>query len=216
MGERIELYRANLDHSINLAVTLLKKGEVIAVPTDTIYGIACLAQNSAALNKIYEIKRRDATKPLAISLGDTSEIPNWAQVNISNALLNDLLPGPFTLIFKRNAELNPDLNPQIDSIGIRIPNSSFIREVSRKCGPLALTSANISSEPSAISVFEFEHIWPEISAIFDGGSLSVNDPEKKGSTVIDLTQEGKYKIIREGCASQLATEVMKRHNIEQI
>lgn len=215
MGERIELSKENFDDAISLAVTLLHKGEVIAVPTDTIYGVACMAQNTSALTKIYEIKKRDVAKPLAISLGDTSEVSKWAQVNITAELLNDLLPGPFTLIFKRGPELNSDLNPQIDSIGIRIPNSNFIRELSRKCGPLALTSANISSQPSAASVQEFDAIWPEIAAIFDGGNLSENDPHKKGSTVIDLTQEGKYKILREGCASQLVAEIMTQYNLEQ-
>ena len=86
------------------------------------------------------------------------------------------------------------MNPNTDLIGIRIPDSLFVREISNEMGAIALTSANISNEQSTLCVSEFSNIHSSLSAIFDGGRLNV----RSGSTVVDLSIKGKYKIIREG------------------
>ena len=77
----------------------------------------------------------------------------WGEVTINSSLLSQLLPGPVTLIFKRTAALNPQLNPTHENVGIRVPDYGFVQAVARACGePLALTSANINSEPSTLAV----------------------------------------------------------------
>jgi len=77
----------------------------------------------------------------------------WSLVNVSHDLLCELLPGPVTVVFERSPSLNPGLNPGTTLVGIRVPDSGFIRDVTRACkGPLALTSANISNAPSAVSI----------------------------------------------------------------
>ena len=74
-------------------------------------------------------------------------------MTVSSQLLSELLPGPVTVVFERTVGLNPDLNPGTSLVGIRVPNHGFVREICEKCAePLALTSANISSEPSALTV----------------------------------------------------------------
>ena len=74
-------------------------------------------------------------------------------MTVSSQLLSELLPGPVTVVFERTVSLNPDLNPGTSLVGIRVPNHGFVREICEKCAePLALTSANISSEPSALTV----------------------------------------------------------------
>ncbi len=74
-------------------------------------------------------------------------------MTISTALLQELLPGPVTVVFERTLSLNPDLNPGTTLVGIRVPNYGFVREVARACGePLALTSANRSRGPSTLSI----------------------------------------------------------------
>lgn len=77
----------------------------------------------------------------------------WAHCSVAEEILQDLLPGPFTLIFERSSHLNPDLNPGVRSVGIRIPDSAVcIKLVSQLGAPIALTSANISGKTSAISI----------------------------------------------------------------
>ncbi|RWS17415.1 yrdC domain-containing protein-like protein [Dinothrombium tinctorium] len=189
------------EKAVEVAYSTLTKAGVVAVPTDTIYGIAGLAQNNDVIDRIYRIKDRDKAKPIAICVSEIDEFYKWSKVTVPHSLLTDLLPGPVTVVFERSPALNNRLNPGTKLVGIRIPNNEFIRTVCRLCNsPLALSSANISSETSCISVEEFQHLWPSLDAVFDGGILKETDPNRLGSTVINLSVSGFYKIIREGCA----------------
>jgi len=188
------------DSNVLFATNVLLSGHVIALPTDTIYGLAVSALNDSAIHKLYELKTRDCCKPIAICVSNVDQMSQWCRITVSEELLNDLLPGPVTLVFKRSSNLNKNLNPNHDSIGVRIPDHSFVRQLCGSCGPLGLTSANISSQSSCLNVDEFQHLWPQLSAVFDGGLLGQSDPKRLGSTVVDLTNEGYFKIIRKGCA----------------
>lgn len=158
--------------AVREASAALKAGEIIATPTDTIYGIAALVQNPRAVQRLYEIKGRDPKKPVAISVAEIDDIYNWGHVTVDRQVLQELLPGPVTVVFERTADLNPDLNPDTNLIGIRIPDHSFIRDVCRACaGPIALTSANISSAKSSLAVDEFQELFPKLCKVFDGGRL---------------------------------------------
>lgn len=86
-------------------------------------------------------------------LNDACLIDRWAINTLSNQLLSELLPGPVTLVLKRRDSLNPSLNPTIETVGVRIPNSKFIVELAQHFDkPLALTSANVSNEKSTLAV----------------------------------------------------------------
>lgn len=186
-----------------VAADILRSGGIVALPTDTIYGVAALAQNSQSVAKLYELKRRDAGKPIAICVHDVDEISRWAQVSIPEKLLHHLFPGAVTAVFQRTQELNPDLNLFTPLVGVRVPNSDFIRQVARCCGePLALTSANVSSEMSTLSIQEFQALWPYLDAVFDGGNLGCKGLNREGSTVINFSVPGHFEIIRKGCAFQ--------------
>ncbi|CAM6099679.1 unnamed protein product [Calypogeia fissa] len=183
------------------AAAALKRSEVIAVPTDTLYGFACDARSECAIQKIYDIKGRSATKPLAICVADVDEIELYGTVkHLPNGLLGALFPGPVTLILPRGdfSLLDKSLNPGLPSIGVRIPDDPFIRSLCRAFkGALALTSANLSSQPSTVSVDEFRHLWTHCSSVFDAGLLP---PGRAGSTIVDLTLPGTFKIARDGSA----------------
>ena len=99
------------DNRVKLAAEHLCKGEVIATPTDTIYGLAALANNVKAVTKIYDIKGRNSTKPVAICVAEPEDVYKWGEVTIPKELLNQLLPGPVTLCFRRLPSLNERLNP---------------------------------------------------------------------------------------------------------
>jgi len=201
------------EKNLRVAVECLKAGGVIAVPTDTIYGICCVAQNRAATDRIYSIKERDVLKPLAISVFDIPDIYKWAQVTVPDVLLRDLLPGPVTVVLERLATLNHGLNPGTSRIGIRVPDSGFVRDLCRACdAPLALTSANISSYESSLCVQDFKELWPRLDHVFDGGVLGTS---KSGSTVVDLSKSGVYKIIRDGSACRQTVDILTRHGLQE-
>lgn len=195
---------------IKKAVELLKAGNVIALPTDTVYGLACLSQNSAAVKTLYRIKARDKKKPVAICVSQVSDVAKWGRVIVDEGLLHELLPGPVTLVFERSPSLNPKLNPGNSLVGIRIPDSWFIRQLVESCAePLTLTSANLSGSPSTLAVNEFSNIWARLGAVYNGGPIPDGPSARLGSTVVDLSTPGIYRIIRPGCA--LANTVEKLH-----
>ncbi|XP_058051112.1 threonylcarbamoyl-AMP synthase [Ahaetulla prasina] len=193
------------------AVAALREGGLVAVPTDTVYGVACLAQNSAAVEALYRLKGRPAAKPLAICLGDVEQVHRYCHAPVPEELLRDLLPGPVTLVLPRSDALNADLNPFTPLVGVRVPNHHFLRELAKACdGPLALTSANVSDRASSLTVTEFQELWPHLSLVIDGGPTGDDcSPEcRLGSTVVDLSISGKYKVIRAGCALTQTLEVL--------
>lgn len=193
---------------LSCTVKALKEGHVVAVPTDTIYGLACLAQNSEAIRKTYDIKGRNGQKPLAICVGEIQDIYKYCKVTVKETLLENLLPGPVTLVFERSEALNKDLNPFTSLVGVRIPDHSFMRRLCQMCGePLALTSANISSQTSTVAVHEFQELWPRLAVVVDGGPIG--DQSRLGSTVVDLSVLGKYRIIRPGCALSSTVDVLE-------
>ena len=198
------------------AAEALAAGEVIAVPTDTIYGIAALVQSKKAVEKLYTIKKRNASKPIAICVADIGDIYDWADVTVAREVIEDLLPGQVTLVFRRTELLNNSFNPDTDLVGVRIPDYPFLREVcSLSSGPLALTSANYSADTSTLQVEEFAPLHDSLHMVFDGGRLNDSEDARLGSTVIDLSKEGTFMIIRPGSVREQVEKIMKLHRLEQ-
>lgn len=197
------------------AIKDVNSGEVIAVPTDTLYGFACDACSVDAVNRIYKIKGRKLTSPLAICVGDVSDIVRFAVTDHLPAdLLYSLLPGPVTIVLRRgdSSILEKSLNPGLDSIGVRIPDGEFIRAVCRGSRTaLALTSANLSGQPSSICIKDFHHLWEHCAHVYDGGVLPMG---RAGSTIVDLTVIGRYKILRPGSALEETVAILKRYSLQ--
>ncbi|KAM5584102.1 hypothetical protein ABKV19_003797 [Rosa sericea] len=198
------------------AVEALRAGKVIAVPTDTLYGFACDACSLEAVHRIYEIKGRKHTSPLAICVGDVPDIQRFAITDhLPNGLLESLLPGPVTLVLRRgeSSMLEKSLNPGLESIGVRVPDCNFIRGIARGLGSaLALTSANLSGQPSSVCIKDFENLWQHCAYVYQGGVLPSG---RAGSTVVDLTRLGKFKILRSGSAREETVAILKRHSLEE-
>jgi len=207
---------SQIKNQVKIAAEHLCRGEVIATPTDTIYGLAALANNTKAVTNIYDIKGRDFAKPVAICVAELEDVYKWGQVTIPKELLNQLLPGPVTLCFERLPSLNQRLNPDSNLIGIRIPNHPFIRSVCREIQlPLALTSANISNAKSALSIEEFSELYGQLSCVVDGGTLGLNEHARLGSTVVDLSHQGSYAIIRPGSAEKETVAKLEKFGIQK-
>uniref|UniRef100_A0A8D2Q1S2 Threonylcarbamoyl-AMP synthase n=2 Tax=Varanus komodoensis TaxID=61221 RepID=A0A8D2Q1S2_VARKO len=197
--------------AVAAAAAALRAGGLVAVPTDTVYGVACLAQDSRALAALYRLKGRPESKPLAVCLPDLDHIYRYCKVSVSDTLLQELLPGPVTVVLERSEALNKDLNPFTPLVGVRIPSHWFTRQLARVCAaPLALTSANVSNEASTLTVMEFQDLWPHLSLVIDGGPVGDSHrPDcRLGSTVVDLSKPGKFKVIRPGCALTQTIEIL--------
>ncbi|CAH0402911.1 unnamed protein product [Chilo suppressalis] len=202
--------------AVSKAAELLASGAVIAVPTDTIYGLACSANCPEAIKKLYNIKGRDSAKPVAICVSHITDVRKWGQADhLTDSLLCSLLPGPVTVVLERTKHLdNPYLNPTTTKIGIRIPNHIFINNVTQLFDmPVALTSANFSNEPSTLSIQEFEHLYGLLGAVFDGGILSQSEENRTGSTVVDLSEIGQYNIIRKGISYEKIIGILENQGL---
>lgn len=191
----------------------------MALATDTVYGVAALAQNSHAVSAIYRLKQRDAHKPLAVCVADAAEVQRWALMEPgSRPVVSALLPGPVTLLLPRSPLLNPLLNPDERLVGIRVPQRELICEVARLCagsGPLALTSANTSGASSCLRVDEFDDLWPRLDLVVDEGPICGWQGDRGGSTVVDLSQPPHYRIVRDGCALTNTRKILQNHGWHQ-
>lgn len=181
--------------SIDQAVKTLKNGGILMYPTDTCYGLGADMSNKSAFTKIYQIKKRNKSKPVSVIVPSIEYISNIAIVEKKHKiLLNKYLPGPVTLIL---LSLDENLFP-FSSIGIRIPSYKTTELISKKFNyPYITTSANIASYPPAFEIKDFldqlgkDDLRPDL--ILDAGKLSKNNL----STVVDITS-GKPKILRQG------------------
>lgn len=209
------------DHAIDMAAERLHRGEVIALPTDTVYGLACSANDPHAIQKLYDIKGRDEQKPVAVCVSSIAQLKYYSEAShLPDGLLARLLPGAVTIILTKSEHLsNPFLNNGIQKIGLRIPDYEFIQRVSAKfVEPIALTSANKSGMASTLDIFEFRDLWSDLSAVFDGGHLGDTNNDMKqrcASTVVDLSTPGFYQINRNGIAMEHALRTMKEFNIRK-
>lgn len=201
--------------AVDLAKEHLLREQVIALPTDTVYGLACSANSEQAIQRLYEIKGRNEEKPVAICVADLEDFYHWGEGDhLPKEMLSQLLPGPVTIVVNRSKYLNnPFLNNGIKKIGIRIPDFDFIRDLSRSFKqPIALTSANRSSEKSTLHVDEFKGLWPSLGVVIDGGQLGLTESQRSASTVVDLSEPGVYHIIREGVAVKHTQSVVQSFN----
>ena len=179
-------------------------GKIIICGTDTLYGISANALDEKAVKKVYEIKRRDFSKPLSICVKDKSEIEKYAYVNdLAKKIIDKFLPGALTIILKKKPVI-PDIVAK-DYVGIRIPDEPIIRELS--IVPLTTTSANISGKESPTSVNEIdEEILKNVDYVVDIGRCKYSKP----STIIKI-EDDKIILVREGAIP--FSKIIKAANI---
>ena len=168
--------------------TLKEDGKVVALKTDTVYGIVCNAFDQKAVKKIYEIKKRESKKPLSIFVKSIDEVEKYVDpsnlTTCARRIMEKYWPGALTIIFKKKDETLNHLTASTDCIGIRIPNDNDLKYVLDNIDfPLAQTSCNISGDKEYKNVLEIkEKLGEAIDLIVDGGDISGNIP----STVLSI------------------------------
>ena len=179
------IVRAEGEEAIAQAVAVLRAGGLVAFPTDTVYGLAALPEDRAAVARIYEVKGRSANRPIALLLGDVERLGDVAALpEEAEPLVRRFWPGGLTLVLSKTEVVGEEISPG-PNVGVRIPNLRLARDLIRAAGgALAVTSANRSGEPSARTAAEvLEQLNGQIELILDGGSCWARVP----STVLDCT-----------------------------
>jgi len=177
------------------AMDVLNSGGILAFPTDTIYGLGALAFDNAAIESIYTAKKRPAEKAIPILIGDPADIVQVAE-NIPDMALHftaRFWPGPLTCVLPKKPTL-PSAISATPTVAVRIPNHPDAIALLKAAGPMAVTSANISGQPSPSTAQEVSaQLNGRIPLILDGGKTPGGVP----STLVDCTGD-KPKILREG------------------
>ncbi|MGI5836448.1 MAG: peptide chain release factor N(5)-glutamine methyltransferase [Chloroflexota bacterium] len=174
---------------IKRAADLLRAGEVVAFPTDTVYGIAAESRNDEAVRRLYSIKERPAHKAIALLIAGASQLPaiTDCQSPALETLARTFWPGGLTIVVPWLPEIRIAGEKPLPTVGVRVPNHPIALAIIEEVGtPLATTSANLSGAPSAVTAREVaQQIGDRIALIIDGGPC----PGGIDSTVVDITTD---------------------------
>ena len=187
----IKRYKKN---EIEKLVKILKNDGVISVPTDTVFGICARTNSETAHDKLIAVKNRPIKKSFPVMCANEEQIKNIAIVNdVAKKLIKSFMPGPITLVLKKNKDLPEYVTNGKDTIEIRMATSETIKKLILELGsPIFMTSANQSGEPTCNSLDEIEKMCPNLDGIMEGNVIF-----SKGSTIIDCSSDD-IKILREG------------------
>jgi len=178
---------ALFDAAVKRAAELLRSGNVVALPTETVYGLAVNALDAEAVAKIYEIKGRPSHNPIIVHVADVAMarrcVAEWPEA--ADKLAASFWPGPLTLVLPKSKEIPDIVTAGGKTVGVRWPSHPFIQAVIRECGfPLAAPSANPSTRTSPTNAAHVsQSLGEKLKLIVDGGQSQVGIE----STVVDLT-----------------------------
>jgi L-threonylcarbamoyladenylate synthase len=187
------------------AVAALERGEVIAFPTETLYGLGADALNAAAVEKVFQLKGRDAANPIPVLVADREMLFSLVAgiSDLGERLIARFWPGPLTIVFRARRDIPRPLVNLAGGIGVRISSQPIANDLVKSLGrPLTATSANPSGQTPAHTVEKAKRYFSGAINIFvDGGELT----SKTGSTVVELVEDS-LRIIRPGEVAKLELE----------
>lgn len=175
--------------SLSAAGEIIKKGGIVAFPTETVYGLGANAYDAAAIKKIYKAKGRPSDNPLIVHLASAEDVGKVAREIPDNAkkLIESFAPGPFTLILKKQPSIPDIVTAGLDTVGVRIPKNETARAFINAAGvPIAAPSANISGKPSPTKA---EHVIADLDGKADAIICGEDSDIGVESTIIDVTGE---------------------------
>jgi L-threonylcarbamoyladenylate synthase len=183
------------------ALAALANGKVIAIPTDTVYGLAAALDQPRAIEAIYTAKGRDAGKALPVLIDGPRRIARFAcgNLNIATRLADAFWPGALTIVLPATGEVPEEVNRGAGTVGLRMPDNAIaLAIIAGAGGALAVTSANLSGRSEARSASEVrQSLGGQVSVVVDGGPATGAIP----STVVDLTGR-ELQILRQGAITR--------------
>jgi len=175
----------------------IRQGAIAAYPTETFYGLGVDVTNEYAIKRLFDLKRRDSSNPIAVIVSGRDMLADVVHAIPPHAepLIAQYWPGPLTILFPTSSLISKALTTNTGKIGIRISSHPVAQAITLSLGrPLTTTSANLSGFPPAFNVKHVKSYFKEkIDVIADGGELLPS----RGSTVVDVSEE-KLVVIREG------------------
>jgi tRNA threonylcarbamoyl adenosine modification protein (Sua5/YciO/YrdC/YwlC family) len=176
------------------AADALRAGDVVVVPTDTVYGVGVAAWDGAALDRLFALKGRDRNKPVAVLVADLAQAEAIGRFDtVSRRLAERFWPGALTMVLARQPEFTSQLGGDRSAVGLRCPHHLALAELLSSVGPLAVTSANRSGAPTPTTAVEAAAaLEGDVAVVVDGGTLA-----GVASTVVDCS--GPFpEVLREG------------------
>ena len=162
---------------LKIVCNLIRNGELVIFPTETVYGIGANALDPVAVGKIFIAKGRPSDNPLIVHLADKRKIEEIADdiTEMEQLLIDKFMPGPFTIILKRKPIIPDIVTAGLDTVAIRIPQNIIAKGIITYAGvPIAAPSANISGKPSGTNVQDIrKELEGKVSAIVDGGETEI-------------------------------------------
>lgn len=183
-----------LENQMNEICDVIQKGGIVAFPTETVYGVGIRFEDEKALDHLMEAKNRDYSKAITLMVANKADISQYAYVSEkAQKLIEHFMPGMITLIFQKKETVSEAMTNGKPTIGIRIPDSSFVLSLLEKVGPMLVTSANLSHHQNTTSTAEvLEQLDGRIDLVVDGKTS-----DNIASTVVDVSQD-EIKILRAG------------------
>ncbi len=189
--------RTHAAEALAAAAAAVKAGECIVLPTDTVYGIGANAADRDAVQRLLDAKERgrDMPPPVLIADGRLRAVLAQEAGDYADRMAEVFWPGALTLIFEKQDGLRMDLGETKGTIAIRVPDHDFARQVLRRTGPQAVSSANVSGQPAALTVDEaIAQLGNRVSVYLDAGPT----PGPVPSTIVDFSESHYGEIVRVG------------------
>jgi L-threonylcarbamoyladenylate synthase len=194
-GEESGLHAAAID----AAREAIEAGECIVLPTDTVYGIGADAFSAEAVQRLLNAKGRGRDMPPPVLIGESSLIRALA-VDVPDQakdLIDRHWPGALTMICRIQPSLRMDLGDSKDTIALRVPDHGLARDILRRTGPMAVSSANLSGQPAARTCDEaIDQLGDSVAVYLDGGELAASGGVP--STIVDFTRSPTGEVLRVG------------------
>lgn len=187
---------ADLADTVARVSATLRAGGVVVVPTDTVYGLAALPGDAAAMARLFALKGRGPSVPVAVLCSDAEQALALTASPVApevRAAAARWWPGPLTLVLPRRLDVHLHLGAPATTVGVRVPDDALVRAVAAEVGPVAATSANRHGEPTPVSAAEVvAALGAGVDLLVDGGDLTAG-----ASTVVDMTRTP-WRVLREG------------------
>ncbi len=198
--------------SLEQAIAELKKGEVVAMPTETVYGLAADATNDIALKKIFSTKQRPADHPLIVHISDISHVSEWATdfPEVAVKLAKVFWPGALTLVLPAKPHVSRVVRGDEPTVALRVPNHPLALALLKQGGlSVAAPSANLFTQLSPTTAAHVEAGLGEAIPVLDGGACNVGIE----STIISVAADGQWQLLRPGMISE--AEIAKVAGVPQ-